>query len=107
MLRSCIGLSVAVAQITKALKSAGGATQEYLEVEIERAKYHPSFPVPSIKNKAPIKTAPIKTEPIKTDPSKTEPSKTEPSKTEPSKTEPSKTEPRKKTPKKKATGKKK
>lgn len=51
MLRSCIGLGVAVAVLTKAIKSPGGATKETLDVEIDRARYHPSFPVPSIKNK--------------------------------------------------------
>lgn len=51
MLRSCIGLGVAVAVLTKALKSPGGATKETLDVEIDKARYHPSFPVPSIKNK--------------------------------------------------------
>lgn len=51
MLRSCIGLGVAVAVLTKAIKSPGGATKETLDVEIDRARYHPSFPVPSIKSK--------------------------------------------------------
>lgn len=42
---------MAVAVLTKAIKSPGGATKETLDVEIDRPRYHPSFPVPSIKNK--------------------------------------------------------
>jgi N-alpha-acetyltransferase 35, NatC auxiliary subunit len=53
ILRSCIGLSVAIALLSKALTDSkpyeeGKNWKEILKVQIEREKYHPAFPVPKI-----------------------------------------------------------
>lgn len=47
ILRSCIGVGVAVAVLSGAL-SEGRASEGMLEVEIDRARYHSSFPAPKI-----------------------------------------------------------
>ncbi|PWW74816.1 Mak10-domain-containing protein [Tuber magnatum] len=47
MMRSCIGVGVATAVLSKALQE-GKATPELLDVQIDRERYHPSFPAPKI-----------------------------------------------------------
>ncbi|KAG0634665.1 Mak10 subunit, NatC N-terminal acetyltransferase-domain-containing protein [Tuber brumale] len=47
MMRSCIGVGVATAVLSKALQE-GRATPELLDVQIDRERYHPSFSAPKI-----------------------------------------------------------
>jgi len=47
MMRSCVGVGVATAVLSKALQE-GKATPELLDVQIDRERYHPSFSSPKI-----------------------------------------------------------